>query len=137
MDARVAGKQQPALLAHAALHATGAGQGLAQRGGVGHGHAHVVAGPGRGAVGAVVVDEFGAAVCKLAQLQAAVQHAEEGVVLHDELGCTAGHLLGAGQERLYAVDAGLDLDVARHGVSSLFGGNLPQRLLEHLGRLAS
>ncbi len=65
----------------------------------------------------MVVDELAGAVAEDAQLQPAVRHAEEGVVLVDQLRVfiLLDQRLGAREDVVDAVDAGLDLDIGRHG----------------------
>jgi hypothetical protein len=94
---RLAQAQQQPALAHPAEHAAGARQRLAQGCGIGYRHTHVVRRAGLAAVAAVVVDQLGAAVGKLAQLEPALGHAEEGVVLLDRFSLAVGQCTSARQ----------------------------------------
>ena len=109
-------QHQDAVLAHPADQPAGTRQGLAQAVGVGHRHQHVVRQLGAGGVGPVVVDQLARAVAKHPQLEPAMGHGEEGVVLVDELrvGIVAERA-GQRQQGIDAGDAGLDFDIGGHG----------------------
>ena len=116
VHARATDLQQIALLDHAAPEAERARERGAQRVGVGHRRDCVVGGFWAGGVRPLVRDQLAAAVGEHAQLEAADGATKERVVLRDRL----RRAIGAGdrewQQRLDAVDAGLDFDVACHAV---------------------
>src|SRR6476660_1912049 len=119
MHARPADEKQLSPFDHASSHGQQPAEYGAERVRVGTGHHCVARRLRTGLVGAIVRDQFARAISELANFQTASRHGEERIYLRDEFGRTRRERDDETTNRVETLDARLDLDVPRHGLTAM------------------